>query len=431
MRGTGSQAARSLQVFLFLAFTGIAAGATRAGETLVFSPAAANFGNVGIGSSKTIQVTIKNTGPRDAILTRENLSGDMYALTGTPVPVSVAPGAHVVISIKFEPTKEGSAPGSVIIGSGIRAFGKIYPSSLISYSLSGTGVAPVPLEATPSSVHFGSVPVGTSISESVQLKNAGTRSATISSASVLGAGFTIVGLTTPVTLAAGSTKSFTLKFAPTGVGTDSGLITLKSSSAKELTLSMTGTGTKDTSTISVSPASLSFGSGTVGKTHKLAVTLKNNGNANVTISGVSLTGIDASLSSGLNGATIAAGQTATFLVTFAPKNAKRMSGSVQISSNAANSPTVIPLSGTGVSLTAHSVALRWNASPSPSVVGYIVYRATLPSTTYAILSSSPIDGLNYTDETVEAGQTYTYVVTAVNKGGEESPHSQSVSAVIP
>jgi fibronectin type 3 domain-containing protein len=107
-----------------------------------------------------------------------------------------------------------------------------------------------------------------------------------------------------------------------------------------------------------------------------------------------------------------------------------MSGSVQISSNAANSPTVIPLSGTGVFLTAHSVALRWNASPSPSVVGYIVYRATLPSTTYAILSS-PISGLNYTDETVEAGQTYTYVVTAVNPGGQESPHSQSVTAVIP
>ena len=438
MRGTGSQAARSLQVFLFLAFTGIAAGATRAGETLVFSPAAANFGNVGIGSSKTIQVTIKNTGPRDAILTRENLSGDMYALTGTPVPVSVAPGAYVAISITFEPTKEGSAPGSVIIGSGIRAFGKIYPSSLISYSLSGTGVAPVPLEATPSSVHFGSVPVGTSISESVQLKNAGTRSATISSASVLGAGFTIVGLTTPITLTAGSTKSFTLKFAPTGVGTDSGLITLKSSSAKELTLSMTGTGTKDTSTISVSPASLSFGSGTVGSTQKLAVTLKNTGNLNVTIAQVSLTGIDASVSSGLNGATIAPGQTATFLVTFAPKGAELMSGSLKISSNATNSPTVIALSGAGVSsrvspppATAHAVALRWDASTSSGVVGYNVYRATLPSAAYAILSSSPISGLNYTDEAVAAGQTYTYVVTAVNSSGEESPHSQSVSAVIP
>jgi hypothetical protein len=442
----GSQTVRSLQVFLFLAFIGIAAGATRAQDTLVFSPAAANFGNVGIGSSKTIQVTIKNTGPRDAILTRENLSGAMYKLIGTKPPVSIAPGTYVVISITFVPTKAGSLPGSVIIGSGVHAFGKVYNTSLISYSLSGTGVAPVPLETTPSSVNFGSAPVGTSISQTVELKNSGTQSATISSASVLGAGFTIIGFTTPLTLPARSTTSFMLKFAPTGVGTDSGLITLKSSSAKDLTLSMTGTGTKDTGTISASPASLSFGSGTVGKAHKLAVTLKNTGNSNVKISGVSLTGIDASLSSGLDGATIAPGQTVTLDVTFAPKNAKKMNGSVKISSNATNSPTVIALSGTGVSsgvpsggssspsvppATAHSVVLRWDASPSPSVVGYIVYRATLPSAAYIILSSSPISGLDYTDETVEAGQTYTYVVTAVNKGGEESPHSQSVSAVIP
>jgi hypothetical protein len=445
MRDMRSQAGRSLQVFLLLAFAGIAASPTRAGETLVFSPAAAHFGNVGIGSSKTIQVTIKNIGPRATVLTRENLSGDMYTLIGSTPPVSIEPGRHVMISIKFEPTKEGSLPGSVIIGSGIHAFGKVYNTGLVSYSLTGTGVAPVPLEATPSSVHFGSVPVGTSVFQSVELKNSGTHSATISSASVLGAGFTIIGLTTPMTLAAGTRKSFTLKFEPTGVGTDSGLITLKSSSAKELTLSMTGTGTKDTGAISASPASLSFGSGAVGSKHKQAVTLKNTGNSQVTISGVSLTGIDASLGSDLNGATIAPGQTATFLVTFSPKNAKRMSGSVKISSNAANSPTVVTLSGTGVSVSpasggssssassgkVHSVALRWDASTSPSVVGYNVYRAISPSTTYAILSSSPIGGLNYTDGTVEAGQTYTYVVTAVNPGGEESPHSQSVSAVIP
>src|SRR6516162_1742059 len=191
MRGKGLQAVRSLQVFLLLVFTGIAASATIAQEKLAFSPAAANFGNVGIGSSKTIQVTIKNTGPSDVVLTRENLNGDMYTLTGTTPPVSVARGAHVVISIKFEPTKAGSLPGSVIIGSGVHAFGKDYTTSLINYSLSGTGVAPVPLEVTPSSVHFGSAPVGTSISQSVELKNSGTHSATISSASVLGAGFTI------------------------------------------------------------------------------------------------------------------------------------------------------------------------------------------------------------------------------------------------
>jgi fibronectin type 3 domain-containing protein len=236
-----------------------------------------------------------------------------------------------------------------------------------------------------------------------------------------------------------------LKFAPTGVGTDSGIITLEGSSTKELTLSMIGTGTKDTRTISASPTSLTFGNEAVGNTEKLAVTLKNTGNLNVTISQVSLTGIDANVTSGLNGQTIAPGQIATFVVNFAPKRAELMSGSVKISSNAANSPTVITLSGTGVSpgvsrgvsppslpsATAHSVALSWDASTSSGVVGYKVYRAISPSTAYAILFSSPISGLNYTDETVAAGQTYTYVVTAVNSAGEESVHSGSVTAVIP
>jgi fibronectin type 3 domain-containing protein len=75
------------------------------------------------------------------------------------------------------------------------------------------------------------------------------------------------------------------------------------------------------------------------------------------------------------------------------------------------------------------VFLSWNPSTSSGVVGYNVYRATSPSTTYAILANALV--LNYTDETVQAGTTYTYVVTAVNSTGEESVHSGSVTAVVP
>jgi len=82
---------------------------------------------------------------------------------------------------------------------------------MASYSLSGTGVAAkAPLQASPGSVQFGNVTVGTKISKSVQLKNPGTGSATISSVSVRGGGFSTSGLTLPVTVAAGSTKNLTL-----------------------------------------------------------------------------------------------------------------------------------------------------------------------------------------------------------------------------
>ena len=344
MRDKAPQASRSLQVFLFLAFTGIAASATHAQGHLTSNPTAANFGNVEIGSSKTIQVIIKNTGSTTAVVTRENLNGDMYTVSGIKPPMSIAPGAKVVMSIKFEPSKAGPEPGSVIIGSG-KGF---FPTALLVYSLSGTGVAAATLDATPINVSFGSVLVGTSISKSVQLENYGTKGAIIASASVSGAGFSTTGLTTPMTLAAGGTKSFTLKFTPTGTGTDSGTITLKTTfGSKGLTLNMSGTGIKPTGAGSPPPS----GTGSPRST------------------------------------------------------------------------------GTGVPAVAHSVALSWDASTSPEVVGYNVYRATSPSTTYAKLANSLV--LNYADETVQAGTTYTYVVTAVNSTGEESVHSGSVTAVIP
>jgi fibronectin type 3 domain-containing protein len=76
------------------------------------------------------------------------------------------------------------------------------------------------------------------------------------------------------------------------------------------------------------------------------------------------------------------------------------------------------------------VLLSWNPSTSSDVVGYNVYRATSPGKAYAFCSSA-ISGLNYTDGTAQVGQTYTYVVTAVNSAGEESAYSAPVTAAIP
>jgi len=243
--------------------------------------------------------------------------------------------------------------------------------------------------------------------------------------------FTTSGLTLPLTLAAGTTKTFTLKFSPTQTGSDTGTLTFKrSSGATELTIPLSGAGTTATRTITASPTSLTFGNEAIGSSEKLAVTLKNTGNSSLTLSQISLTGIDASISSGLGGATIASGQSATLDVTFAPKMAEQMSGSVKITSNASNSPTVIQLSGAGVSSMAHFVALSWEASLSSGVIGYNVYRA-ISGSAFAKLVSSPVSGLKYTDGTVQPGKAYEYVVTSVTSSGKESSYSGSVTAVIP
>ena len=79
----------------------------------------------------------------------------------------------------------------------------------------------------------------------------------------------------------------------------------------------------------------------------------------------------------------------------------------------------------------HAAQLLWIASPSSGVVGYNIYRSTVSGSGYALLNSAPDASLSYTDSTVQAGQTYYYVVTAVTSGGAQSSDSTQVTAVIP
>jgi fibronectin type 3 domain-containing protein len=77
------------------------------------------------------------------------------------------------------------------------------------------------------------------------------------------------------------------------------------------------------------------------------------------------------------------------------------------------------------------VSLSWTASVSPGITGYNVYQGTVSGGPYAKLTSAPIPASQYTDTTVQSGNTYFYVVTSVNSSGEESPFSNQTAATIP
>lgn len=78
----------------------------------------------------------------------------------------------------------------------------------------------------------------------------------------------------------------------------------------------------------------------------------------------------------------------------------------------------------------YSVKLDWIASTSP-VIGYNVYRGTESGGPYALQSSSLLTGTQYEDSNVQSGQTYYYVVTAVDSSDVESTYSNQASATIP
>jgi fibronectin type 3 domain-containing protein len=65
------------------------------------------------------------------------------------------------------------------------------------------------------------------------------------------------------------------------------------------------------------------------------------------------------------------------------------------------------------------------------VDGYRVYRSNQSGAGYQSITPSPVAGTAFTDAGVQSGQTYFYVVTAVDGQGVESVFSNEITAVIP
>jgi len=254
--------------------------------------------------------------------------------------------------------------------------------------------------------------------------NTGALTVTILSVTVGGKGFALHGITTPLVLAGGKTAGATLTFAPTSAGYVAGSVSIASNATnKTLTMTFSGTGVADTRTLETTPTSLSFGSENLGHSNTLPVRLRNTGNSSVTLSVVTISGTGIT-TSGVSGTAIAPGQTTTLDVTFTPKTAGTISGSVKVASNATNSPGAITVGGNGIAATTHSVELSWAASTSAGIVGS-------ETGGYSKLDTSLVTGLKYTDATVAAGTTYQYVVTVVDSMGLESACSAAISATVP
>jgi hypothetical protein len=79
----------------------------------------------------------------------------------------------------------------------------------------------------------------------------------------------------------------------------------------------------------------------------------------------------------------------------------------------------------------HSVSLSWTASISPNIAGYNVYRAAVSGGPYAKVTPALAGGIAFVDTSVQAGQTYYYVATAVDNTGTESPYSTETLASVP
>ena len=187
---------------------------------IAFSPASLDFGTVPVGVQKTGSVTVTNKNGSTATISQISAQGAGFSIVSTPsMPLTLPAGQSATVTVGFDPASAGPASGSVAI--------TLTGSSSTAEALAGTGLASGQLGVSPATMAFGTVVVGSSQTQTGSL-TAGTSGVTVSSASWNGAGFSLSGLTFPLTVAAGQSVPFTVTFTPQTAGSSAGSVSFVS-----------------------------------------------------------------------------------------------------------------------------------------------------------------------------------------------------------
>jgi hypothetical protein len=220
---------------LCLAGCGVTAGPGNGTRQMTVTPSTAKFGNVTVKSNATQTIRIANTGTAELNISDAKIKGRGFSMFGLTAPSKLAAGASVNFTVAFQPTASGAASGSISIDSDAGG-------GPMNLDLSGTGVAEsMKLTPSASSLSFGSIPVGKTETQEVNLTNGGNSDVTISSASALGIGFSASGGSN-VTLGPNQSVTLTITFNPKEAGLQNGTLTV-ASNGPSVSIPLAGTAT--------------------------------------------------------------------------------------------------------------------------------------------------------------------------------------------
>ena len=233
-------------------------------------------------------------------------------------------------------------------------------------------------------------------------------------------------------VAASGSCTINVTFSPTAAGSLTGTLTITDNSngvaGSTQTESLTGTGTGPM--VSLATPSLGFGNQTTGTTSApQAETVTNTGNANLTISTVTISGANAGdfakSADTCSGATVLPNATCAVSVTFTSA-AGRRTATLSIIDNAANSPQTVSLSGTGTAVRLSPTSLSFGAQPVGSSSLKTVTLTNLGSTPLSISSLSVVSFAPLTPRGTKAGEFAIQSTSCVAGGSVAGPGSCTI-----
>jgi centrosomal CEP192-like protein/HYDIN/CFA65/VesB family protein/ASPM-SPD-2-Hydin domain-containing protein len=339
------------------------------------SPSSIAFGSVRAGTTASQTATLTNDGSTTIQVGTTTLAGEsIFSLSAdTCSNATLSVGAACTVQVNFAPlTSSGMSQLATL------TFNDDAANSPQTVAISGTVVQPA-VSLSAASLAFGNQLVGTtSASQSVVVTDSGTDTLNLGTA-LIGGPFNIVADGCSNTaVAAGSSCTIQVDFAPTAMGPVGGKLSIFDDAASSpQTVALSGTGLQPHAT--ASPSTVSFGGVPPGKSASpQTVTLTNDGNTTIHVTSATVTGSGgfSTAADTCSGASLAAGAACTVQVGFAPANLGTFSATLSFNDDAGNSPQTVALSGSGVqpavSLSASSLAFGnqvvGNKSPNQSVI---------------------------------------------------------------
>lgn len=322
------------QLTLALSGTGTSAGPVQ------LAPVSLSFGAIEVGTTSTaLQVTVQNSSI-SAVPVSSVAATAPFVLASNTCGSTVAASSDCQLTVEFAPAQAGAASGTLTLATS---------SGSQTVALSGTGAAPPSDTLSPPSLTFAGTIIGqASAAQTVQLANSG--GVPLTSIAAVASGSYQVASTCGTQLAANSSCSLSVTFAPTAAGSQPGVLTV-TDILKTQTISLAGTGLLPPA-FAVSPPSLSFPTQQTGvASSPQTLTISNTGGAPMANVGFQITGPWAgSFSTGVTtcGAMLANGSSCTVQAIFTPASAGGNTATLTVTSSTlgVKAATVV-LSGTG------------------------------------------------------------------------------------
>lgn len=289
------------------------------------------------------------------------------------------------------------------------------------------------LTATPSSVAFSNTYIGlNSVSKSISVKNTGTSSVTINSITSSCSQFKLASGTTPTTLAAGASTSYSFYFAPLAAQLYSCNYTLVPSSGSNLVVPLTGTGLSTKAIVGLSTSSLTFVNQSVGKVSATqSVKISNTGTAGINVTGITVTPPTFSIAPVTLPIVINANASATISVRYSPAQAISETGVLGLVYNQLPEQ-VVDLYGNGTAATSLVIT---NVATLPVATVDAAYQAQLIANsgtspyTFSLKTGSTLpSGLTISSSGLISGTLATSVTTGTYTFTAQVNDSKSHSA---